>query len=205
MSLSDAEILIGSAAGDERAVVECIDRFGPLVLAMARQTLADPVFIDDAVQEVMVEIWKCSGRFDPAKGSARTFVATIAKRRLIDQGRMAQARIRGVITTDVIDPAARRDEGPTPASREEAARAADCINAMNEPQREIVRLSLGEGWSHQRIADHLAMPLGTIKTILRRALGTLRESLGGSVASPRGPFLGPAAVGSGGSGGGGAE
>lgn len=200
MSLSDAEILIGSAAGDARAVVECIDRFGPLVLAMARQTLADPVFIDDAVQEVMVEIWKSSGRFDPSKGSARTFVATIAKRRLIDQGRMAQARIRGVITTDVIDPAARRDQGPTLASREEAARAADCIDAMNEPQREIVRLSLGEGWSHQRIADHLAMPLGTIKTILRRALGTLREALGGSAASQSGPALGPASVG--GSGGG---
>lgn len=178
MTGSDADILVAAGAGDERAVAECIDRFGPLVLSMARQTLADPVFIDDAVQEVFVEIWRSANRFDVTKGSAKTFVATIARRRLIDQGRMAQARIRGVVTTDAIDPADRREDGPTLASSEEAARAASLINAMPEPQRDIVRLSLGEGWSHQRIADHFAMPLGTIKTILRRSLFSLREALG---------------------------
>lgn len=184
---SEGDILRRSAIGDQAAVAECIRVFAPMVLAIARQTLADPLVIEDAVQDVFIEIWRSSGRFDPQKGSARTFVATIARRRLIDRGRHEQSRIKGVVG---LEAAERPTGGPTSAdrlaSREDAQRAARLIEAMGEPQRTAVKLSMGQGWSHQRISDHLNIPLGTVKTMLRRAIMNLREALGGAKATTAG-------------------
>lgn len=178
MSLTDEDILMQAAVGGSPAVGACIDRFGPLVLALARRTLIDQALVEDAVQDVFIEIWKSAGRFDASRGSAKSFVATIAKRRLIDRGRMEQVRVRGVAPIDAADRAGDDPGGAGPlATAEEAARAAELIERMSEPQRSAVKLSLGQGWSHQRIADHLSVPLGTVKTMLRRAVMGLREAL----------------------------
>lgn len=183
----ESDMLRRSAMGDHAAVARCIQTFGPMVLAIARQTLADPLVIEDAVQDVFIEIWRSSGRFDPAKGSARTFVATIARRRLIDRGRHEQSRVKGVIGLDAAErPQAGPGSADRLASREDAARAARIIDAMDEPQRTAVKLSLGQGWSHQRISDHLHLPLGTVKSMLRRAVMTLRDALGGAPAPAAG-------------------
>ncbi|MBU3729210.1 MAG: sigma-70 family RNA polymerase sigma factor [Phycisphaerales bacterium] len=67
-------------------------RFSGLVWSIARKLSADPSDAEDAVQEVFIDLWRSAHRFDPAKGTETTFVATIARRRLIDRGRRRQRR-----------------------------------------------------------------------------------------------------------------
>ena len=78
-------ILARVASGDANAVRECIDEFGGLVWAIARRMARTRADAEDAVQEIFIDVWKSAGRFDPAQGSEKVFVSTIARRRLIDR------------------------------------------------------------------------------------------------------------------------
>jgi RNA polymerase sigma-70 factor (ECF subfamily) len=176
---SDADILRAAATGATPAVRACIERFAPLVVLLARKTLADKALIEDAVQDVFVEIWRNAHKYDPSIASARAFVAMIARRRLIDRGRYEQARIRGVAPLAAAqDRPTREDHSRSTQLAEDAQRARALIEALPQPQRQVVALALANGWSHQRIADHLGMPLGTVKTVLRRNIFALRSALG---------------------------
>lgn len=154
----------------------CIDRFGPLVWLLARRLLANQSECEDAVQEVFVEIWKSAHRYDPAIASARAFVAIIARRRLIDRGRMAQSRVRGVADVTELGLAEPVRGGPRLDDQAAGLRAA--LAELKPEQRELIELSFGQGWTHQQIAERLNQPLGTVKTNIRRGLLRLREILG---------------------------
>jgi len=176
------DLLPRVAAGDSAAMRQTIDRYGALIWHLARKTLSRRADQDDAVQEAFVEIWRVAGRFDPAIASERAFVAMIARRRLIDRGRHERTRINttqnaGDYTGAIADRAAQ--SSPTdPAERsEEAALAAEAITQLTPQQQQTLRLSIGEGMSHQEIADRLAVPLGTVKTNLRRGLMRVRDAL----------------------------
>jgi RNA polymerase sigma factor (sigma-70 family) len=173
-----ADILARIAAGDNRAVALCVEFFGPLVQMLARRVLVNRSETEDAVSEVFAEIWRCAGRYDPAVASSRAFVAMIARRRLIDRGRKEQSRIRGVAPIE-----AAQELGGTPGVRvdDDAARASAALSKLPEREREMVRMAVGYGWSQQRIADEFAMPIGTVKTTLRRVMGELRAAVEGGV------------------------
>ena len=83
-------LLVRVASGDADAVKACIDRYGPLVWSITRKMFRDERFAEDCVQEIFIELWKSAGRFDPERGSESTFIATIARRRLIDLRRRSQ-------------------------------------------------------------------------------------------------------------------
>lgn len=172
-----------AATGDSVAVKLCIERFTPLVLLLARQTLADRSLIEDAVQDVFIEIWRSAGRYDPKIASARAFVAMIARRRLIDRGRYEQVRIRGVAPLAAAEGKPQEAEAFTVAALDDARRAKELIETMGEPQRQVVKLSLGHGMSHSQIAAALQLPLGSVKTHMRTALQSLRAALGATVTA----------------------
>src|ERR1700733_12777814 len=79
------------ASGDPAAVRECIDQYGPLVWSIARRLSRSPADAEDATQEIFLDIWKSAGRYDPSQGSDKVFIATIARRRLIDRLRKSGA------------------------------------------------------------------------------------------------------------------
>lgn len=188
--LSDegADILARVAAGDQRAVAVCVDFFGPLVEMLARRVLVNRSETEDAVSEVFAEIWRSASRYDPAVASSRAFVAMIARRRLIDRGRKEQARVRGVAPIEVAEDA----KASGVRVDEDAARASALLASLPEREREIVRMAVGYGWSQQRIADEFQMPIGTVKTTMRRVMGELRAAIEGSPAqSPRAGTGGP--------------
>lgn len=148
---------------------------------LARQILLNPAEHDDAVQEVFIEIWKCAHRFDPSIASARAFVAIIARRRLIDRGRSEQVRVRGVVGLEAAEtrtaPPSAAAAAEVAAERvdEQALRVREAITELKPQEQEAVRLAFGLGWSHQRIAEYMQQPLGTVKTNIRRALIRLRD------------------------------
>lgn len=171
-----ADILARIAAGDQRAVGSCVEYFSPLVQMLARRVLVNRSDAEDAVSEVFAEIWRCADRYDPSVASSRAFVATLARRRLIDRGRREQVRVRGVAPLEAAEgvrvvPGVRIDE--------DAQRASAALSTLPEREREMVRLAVGYGWSQQRIADEFKMPIGTVKTTLRRVMGELRAVVEG--------------------------
>ena len=165
------------ARGDASAVAPCLDEYGPTVLAIANRYLrAMGEDVEDAVQEVFVEVWKHAARYNPQLGSEASFIATIAHRRLIDRQRRAATR-RAVSVDDAgvlqTKPATR--EGP--GVSEEALRAAAAFEGLEPGEKQVIWLSICHGLSHERIAAAVGIPLGTVKTRVRRGLRRLRESL----------------------------
>lgn len=176
---TDAAILQRIAAGDPAAVQACIETYGDLVWSLARRFLRHDADAEDAVQDIFIDIWGSAARFDPAVATEVAFVATIARRRLIDRLRQGKRR-PGMDSLDDEE----ASEAIQPAIVEQFEEESDAavvervLAAMPAQHREILSLSLYEGYTHSEIAERLALPLGTVKTRVRRGLIHIREQLG---------------------------
>lgn len=172
------------AAGDASAVAQCLEQYGNLVWSIARKWSPSTADAEDAVQEIFIDLWKSADRFDPQVASEPTFVMMIARRRLIDRRRRSD-RVpvpEGEIGEDLcVDPA------PEPAlvaeRGEEAEMAVQLLNELRDEERSVLRLSIDEGLSHQEIANRVGLPLGTVKTHIRRGLSKLKDRLSRSPAT----------------------
>jgi RNA polymerase sigma factor (sigma-70 family) len=169
-------ILKRIAHGDARAVSECIDEFGGLVWSIARHFTRTRTDAEDAVQEIFTDIWRSAGRFDAAQGSEKAFVTTIARRRLIDRLRRgAQDPIND--STDVLDNLAWADPGSRAEICVEAEQAARAVAQLRPEQQRVLQLGILQGLTHAEIAATTGMPLGTVKTNMRRGLIQVRERM----------------------------
>ena len=170
-------ILQRVANGERTAVQECLKKYGGLVWSIARKMLRSQEDAEDAVQEIFVDIWKNAARFDETKSSETTFIAMIARRRLIDKIRYSARRITADSLDDVLlEPFTRADKAMQVSV--EAGQAAEAMRNLRPEQQQVLRLSIIEGMSHQEIADATGMPLGTVKTHARRGILQVREYLG---------------------------
>ncbi len=170
-------ILQRIADGDPNAVQECLNKYGGLVWSIARKMLRNNEEAEDAVQEIFVDVWKNAGRFDESKASETTFIAMIARRRLIDKIRYSTRRISADSLDDVLlEPFTRADRSMQTSL--EAEQAAEAMRNLRPEQQQVLRLSIVQGMSHQEISDATGMPLGTVKTHARRGILQVREFLG---------------------------
>jgi len=185
-----ASYLESIASGDQDAIGPCMKKYGGLVSSLARRFLP-PAEIEDAVQEIFIELWKNADRYTPEKAAESTFIAMIARRRLIDRVRknfIAMIARRRLI--DRVRKNARRprhqtmettfglgaeDEDIRSDMGEDMRRARAAMSELSEQQKLVIRLSLTEGKSHQEIADATGMALGSVKTHLRRGMIRLRD------------------------------
>lgn len=168
-------ILNRIASGDKTAVENCLDKYGGLVWSLARRMC--PNDAEDAVQEIFIDIWKNAARFDAAQASETTFVAMIARRRLIDRIRKITRQPNVDSFEDILVEPSDNSDGKIQTGVE-ARQAAEALKELRSEQRQILHLSIIQGFSHQEIADALQMPLGTVKTHARRGLIRVREILG---------------------------
>ena len=173
----DQAILQRIASGDRNAVDDCLKTYGGLVWSIARKMLRNTEEAEDAVQEIFIDIWKNAERFDASRGSETTFVAMIARRRLIDKIRYSTRRISADSLDDVLlEPFTRSDKQMQTSI--EAQQAAEAMRSLRPEQQQVLRLSIVQGMSHQEISEATGMPLGTVKTHARRGLMRVREFLG---------------------------
>ncbi|TVQ62696.1 MAG: sigma-70 family RNA polymerase sigma factor [Phycisphaerales bacterium] len=174
--LTVSTLLQRIAGGDHSAVTACVQEYGGLIWRLANRYLDRAKGeIEDAVQEVFVELWTKADRYDPSKGSEPAFVATIAHRRLIDYQRRVSARPDRTSTSE------RPPEGVAPASievkRADLAHAALAFNKLPEDERQALWMSVRSGMTHQQIAHATNAPIGTVKSRLRRGLIRLTEAV----------------------------
>ena len=167
------------AGGDESAFAELYRRVAPAVFGLVTKVVRNPAQAEEVTQEVFVELWRTASRFDPARGTARSWIMTCAHRRAVDRVRSAERTARRD------DLAGRRDQGrpydevveqvETSLEREHVRRGLDVLTDL---QRETVVLAYYGGYTHREIAELLGVPSGTVKTRLRDGLIRLRDHLG---------------------------
>jgi RNA polymerase sigma-70 factor (ECF subfamily) len=170
-------ILKRIALGDRDAVSDCLDQYGGLVWSIARKMLRNLDDAEDAVQEIFIDIWKNAERFDESQASETTFIAMIARRRIIDRIRRTGRRLSADSLEDVVIEPRTHDDRKVQLSVE-AGEAAEALRTLKPEQQKVLQLSIVEGMSHQEIADVTGMPLGTVKTHARRGILQAREMLG---------------------------
>jgi len=184
--LAEAQDLLPKvAAGEEPAVNLCVQRYGPLVWSLAKRYCRDHHWAEDAVQDVFIELWKVADRYDPEVAQEKTFVAMIARRRLIDSLRR-RGHAKPLVALPESDAAAAAQDNPADPveTAEEAALARRALAELPEDQRQAIRLSLEAGHTHAQISETLDVPLGTVKTRIRRGLIAVREKLTGPRPQP---------------------
>ncbi|MEL6497742.1 MAG: sigma-70 family RNA polymerase sigma factor [Planctomycetota bacterium] len=178
MSTSDQNLLPLIATGDQSAVEDCLDRYGGLVWSLARRMCPTRDEAEDAVQEIFIEVWKNAGRFDASIASEVTFIAVIARRRLIDRRRRAGRRPdESTIIEETIRDGSNGDVESAQVIGEEAEIAREVMRELSEEQQRVLQLSIFYGQSHEKIARSTGLPLGTVKTHARRGLIRVRDLL----------------------------
>ncbi len=169
-------ILQRVADGDQSAVRECLDRYGGLVWSLARRFSTTETDAEDAVQEIFLEVWKSAERYDPDVASEVTFVAMIARRRLIDRRRKEGRRPTSEVLTAATDvEQSDLDVSEPSQADEDVAAARRALGQLSTEQQRVLQLSIFHGQSHDRISRATGLPLGTVKTHARRGLIRIRE------------------------------
>lgn len=176
---SDDDLLLRAAKGDQEAFAALYDRLAPSVVGVVRGVVRDPAQSEEVAQEVLVEVWRTAARFDPDRGSAKTWILTIAHRRAIDRVRSEQAhrdrdeRIGHRDRVRAFDEVAEAVE-----VRLEHKAVREALDALTDLQREAVELAYYRGLTYREVAELLDTPLGTIKTRMRDGMIRLRDALG---------------------------
>ena len=170
-------LLTHVAKGDQAAFEALYDQLGASVYGLIRKVLRNPSQAEEVAQEVLLEVWRAASRFDPARGSAATWMLTIAHRRAIDRVRAEEAAAAREQRTAQA-PAAIDEVAETVEASMDAERLRRCLAGLTELQRESITLAYYGGYSYAQVAALLDTALGTIKTRIRDGLTRLRACLG---------------------------
>ena len=174
---SETSLLERIAEGDRSAVALCIQRYSGLVWSLARRFIANPADAEEAVQDVFMAVWSGAASFDAARAGEATWISMVARRRLIDRARKEYREPERESLAHVEHRLSAHGQEAIEASAE-SRRVMQVIEAMEPQQREVIRCSTWLGMTHAAIAEELNLPLGTVKSHLRRGLSRIREQLG---------------------------
>jgi len=174
-----AALLRRSARGDEAAFAALYDATAPRVYGLVLRVLRDPAQAEEVAQESFLEIWRTATRYDAARGSALSWMLTIAHRRAVDRVRSAEAASRRDVTYEERNRQVAHDStAETAHAALEARRVRTALTELTQVQREAVELAYLGGYTHTEVAGILDLPVGTAKTRIRDGLIRLRDTLG---------------------------
>lgn len=173
----DVDILVGQVArGDSQAFAQLYDEMGSSVFGVARRVVRDPARAEDVSQDVFLEIWRKAPSFDAERGSAKTWIMTIAHRRAVDAVRRNESQ-KKYDGQAVLDEVSHDEPADSVIKDEEHGAVRTCLETLTELQLESVRLAYFNGYTYSEVASILDKPLPTIKTRMRDGLIRLRDCL----------------------------
>ena len=160
------------ARGDEDALRAAYLQYGSLVYTYCRRTL-DESRAKDVTQEVFISAWRSRGRYEPARGTLAGWLIAITKNRIVDNVRSERRHERR-----------RSDNDPTgvPVAAEveqigDRLMITEALRCLSDRARQVITLHYLDDLTHQQIADRMSLPLGTVKSDLRRGLSQIRHQL----------------------------
>jgi RNA polymerase sigma factor (sigma-70 family) len=171
---SDEALLAGLASGDADDAAAFVRRFQRRVYGLAWTILRDDDLADDAAQEAFLRAWRHAAGYDPRRGRVAAWLLTIARNVAIDRAQMRRAT---PVDADAIDSRLELsgEDMPDLGERERVHRA---LAALPDEQRRALVLAVYAGRTAREISELDGVPLGTVKTRIRTAMLTLRETLG---------------------------
>jgi RNA polymerase sigma factor (sigma-70 family) len=174
------------SSGDESALEDSYRRWGALVHGVAMRALGDPHDAADVTQMVFVSAWRGRTGFDPSAGTVPSWLVGITRRRIADHYRRA-VKARELSVAEIGDsaeghPVGAPGAGVTLGSDDISAAIdrvvlVDELSGLTEPARSVMRLAFFEDLTHEQVARQLDLPLGTVKSHIRRSLVRLRGRL----------------------------
>ena len=173
-----ASLIRRVAAGDRGAFRRIYDLQAPRLHAIALRITRQAPLAADATHDAFLQVWRNAGRFDAARGNPEAWLVSLVRYRALD---IARRRGREVPDEDMPEQV---DEGPDPlaqlASSRDAAALHACLGQLEGERRRLLALAFVEGLSHSELAERLQIPLGTVKSWIRRSLQSLRLCLEGA-------------------------
>jgi RNA polymerase sigma factor (sigma-70 family) len=175
-SATDGQIGAAFTDGLEWALEEAYRRWGALIHTVALKSTGSPHDADDVTQAVFVSAWKGRHRYDVGHAALPAWLLGITKRRIADHW---ESRTREQRRIDAAGHASEAVVGAEEQVEKVADRVliADELARLDQPQRQIMELAFFDDLTHPQIADRLGMPLGTVKSHIRRSLIRLRNRL----------------------------
>jgi len=173
---ANENLLAKVASGNPEAFEKLINKYGNLIWSIARRYLSNQDEAEDAIQEIFVALWQSAGRFDPNKASEITFISMITRRRLIDNLRKNNKHkvlksIEDSLSDDVFSQKSNLERNA------EISLVVRALKKLDIQDQELLSLSIYQGYSHLEIAKLLNLPLGTVKTKIRRNLMKIRDEI----------------------------
>jgi len=171
-----AALLADVAGGDRAAMAEVYRRTSAKLFGISLRLLGSRSEAEEVLQDVYLTVWRKAGSFDAARASPITWLSVMARNRAIDRLR------RQGPGHEAIDAAADvADDLPTPfdlaADSQDRGRLADCLEQLDEQPRAMIRKAFVDGATYRELAEVENVPLGTMKSWIRRALTRLRGCL----------------------------
>jgi RNA polymerase sigma-70 factor, ECF subfamily len=174
-----AGLLKACGKGDQAAFAQLYDATSSRVVGLAVRVVRDPAQAEEVAQEAFLEVWRTSGRFDPARGSALGWLLTIVHRKAVDRVRSAEASTRRDTTYNQQNQPVDHDStAEAGLASLEAQRVRSALGSLTAVQREALELAYFGGYTHSEVAAMLDLPIGTAKTRIRDGLIRLRDTMG---------------------------
>lgn len=172
-------LLRACARGDEDAFAQLYDATSARVFGLVLRVLRDPAQSEEVSQEAYLDVWVGSAGFDPDRGSAMSWILTIAHRKAVDRVRSAQAATERDSTYGASGQPRPFDSTAEKVERSlDAQRVRRALDSLTHTQRGAVELAYLGGYTHTEVATLLEIPLGTAKTRIRDGLIRLRDTMG---------------------------
>jgi RNA polymerase sigma-70 factor (ECF subfamily) len=173
----DATLVVAIARWNQRALAEAYRRHAGAVLALARRVLADAALAEDVTQEVFLQLWYKPERFDPDRGSLRSYLMALTHGKSVDLVRSETARRQREEREGRLQPPAGPDLDREVWDLAVADRVREAVEALREEERRVIQLAYFGGRTYREVARMLGQPEGTVKTRIRTGLRRMRESL----------------------------
>jgi RNA polymerase sigma-70 factor (ECF subfamily) len=181
---ADIRCLTRIAAGDEEAVSQLYDRHSAKLYGTALFIVRDPLDAEDVVIDAFMKVWRTASEYDVSRGTVNAWLTTIVRSRAMDVVRARGRRERAYAlagtqsTTEGDDGSSWSDALFQSLSFDELkAGLAKALSSLSSAQRAVVELTFLAGMPHTRVATHLGLPLGTVKTRARLALRNMRKTM----------------------------